>query len=554
MQKYKRTLAAILTALITVSITGCGGSSASGENSSGSSKADSSAQSTSTDEKTLKEWPEIEIWAGYVRDNSEVTKVQELWEKVLGFKTRVKNVTGDVDTALNLALASGGFKDIAVLPKNDVWNNSIIKSGSVMEVSEFLTDDKYGNVAAIPQQYLDLNKDQEGKHWYIPTEWDANPDDPWPGWTRKAFLVNDDLLAKTNITEDSIKTLDDFEGYLSAVSKLTMEDGTKYIPTTYTDDINTVLTAFGVKTGQVSGSVACVDKVGDEFEFLYDQPNYKKAYQWLNKITQEGLMDQESVIQKSDIRKEKVYSGKYASIMGFEDFSSTKTGDPYRSFSPIEFPLAEGVDKPGIQFVINPYPKTAVYISKDTKNLDAILAFMDWTLEQVPERTMELSEGVVGYNWNWIDKPYGAWSFDPTYEQERSNPATRANLQNELYMLGTMSREWYPWWTKQQPADAGQYINVKLNEEIYSYGTHENIHSWDNVKSVKGSKWEKYGPTVQQIVTESTAKLILSQSDDEFEANWTEFMSSLETKGHWNELKAEWHDLYAQQTAVTGEW
>ena len=503
--------------------------------------------------ETVEAGPEIEIWAGYVRDYSEVTKVQEQWKELLGFNTRVKNVTGDVATALNLALASGGFKDIAVLPLNSTYNSSIIRSGSVMDVSDILKDDRYPNLSSIPQQYLDVSADENGTFWYIPAEWDIDPNDPWPGWTRKAFMISDDVLAQVGMTREEIKTLDDYETFLRKAKEQKNANGENYIPATYSD-LETVRTAFGVKTGQASGSVVSVEKRGDEYVFLYDQENYKTAFTWLNRMIREGLIDEESVIQKNDIRKEKLYSGKYASIMGYEDFNATQVGDFYRTFNPIPFPLAEGVEAPGIQFIINPYPKTAIYISKNTKNLDAILSFLNWTLEQVPERNMELNEGLVGYNWNWIDKPYGAWKFDEAYDAERNNPATRANLQPELYMMGTMSRKWYPWWTKQQPADAAQYIHVRHNEEIFTYGTHETIHAYDNVKAESGSKWEKYGPTIKQIAEEYSAKLLLAADDAAFEKEWNNFRTTLETKGHWNELKEEWYTLYANQTSVTGEW
>lgn len=502
---------------------------------------------------TVEPGPEIEIWAGYVRDYSEVTKVQEQWKELLGFNTRIKNVTGDVSTALNLALASGGFKDIAVLPLNSTYNTSIIRSGSVMNVSDILKDERYPNIASIPQQYLDISADADGQYWYIPSEWDVNPDDPWPGWTRKAFMISDDVLSQVGMKAEDIKTLADYEKFLRAAKNVKNAQGENYIPATYSD-VETVLTNFGVKTGQAGGSVISVEKRGDEFVFLYDQENYKAAFAWLNKMIREGLIDEESVIQKSDIRKEKLYSGKYASIIGYEDFNATEEGDPYRSFNPIPFPLAEGVEAPGIQFIINPYPKTAIYISKNTENLDAILEFLNWALEPVAERHMELNEGLVGHNWNWVDQPYGAWKFNEDYEAERNNPATRANLQPEMYMMGTVSRVWYPWWTKEQPADAAQYVHVRHNDTIFTYGTHENIHSWDNVKAEAGSKWEKYGPTLTQIKDEYTAKLLLAKDDAEFDAVWNEFRDTLETKGHWEELKEEWYVLYANQTSVTGQW
>lgn len=555
MKNGKKVVSILFTVILLLSVAACGNPSAGDSTGQSSSASTEAGKSGTSSENSMKEWPEIEIWAGYVRDFAEVTKVQEQWKEKLGFNVRVKNVTGEVETALNLVLASGGFKDMAVLDKNNVLQNNILKSGSVMEVTDILANKAYPNLSSIPQQYLNVSKESDGKHWYIPTNWDIDPDDPWPGWTRDAFMISDDILAKTGIAKESIKSLADYENFLRAVSKLAAPDGSTYIPTTFTDSqIKTILTAFGVKTGTGSGSVIAVDKVGDDFLFLYDNPNFKRAYQWVNKLIREELIDAESVIQKTDILKEKVYSGKYASLVGFVDFNPTKPGDPYRSFNPIPFPLPEGVEKPGVQYIINPYPKSAAYISKNTKNLDAILAFMDWALEPVPERHFELNEGLEGINWHWADKPYGAWEFEPAYEEARNNPATRTALQPEMYMLGTLSREWYPWWTKKQPADAAQYVHVRINSEVFGYGTHATIHSWDFVKAEPGSKWDKYGATLSQVGTESTAKLLLSKSENEFEANWTEFLNSLETKAHWSELKEEWYALYQKQTAVAGEW
>ena len=121
-------------------------------------------------------------------------------------------------------------------------------------------------------------------------------------------------------------------------------------------------------------------------------------------------------------------------------------------------------------------------------------------------------------------------------------------------MLGTMSREWYPWWTKQQAADAAQYVHVRHNDEIFNYGTHETVHSWDNVKVEAGSKWEKFGPSLKQVSEEYSAKLLLAGSEEEFDTIWNEFRETLEVKGHWSELKEEWYTLYDNQTSVTGKW
>ena len=305
MKKHVRLTAILMSLMVAAGTAACGQSANTGT-SSGSSTDEqtSSAQSVSGD--FAAESPEIEIWVGYVRDYSEVTKVQEQWKERLGFNIRAKNVTGDVSTALNLAISSGGFKDIAVLPKNDTYNNTIVRSGTVMEVTDILSNTQYPNISSIPEEYLKVSTDKDGKYWYIPTQWAVNPDDPWPGWTWNAFLVREDLLEELNMEKSDIQTLADFEEYLYAVSQLKTPDGEPIIPVTYVNndnpaDINTVLTAFGVKTGRASGAVTAVDKVGDEFTFMYDDPNYKRCFHWLNHLVREGLMDEESVIQKNDV-------------------------------------------------------------------------------------------------------------------------------------------------------------------------------------------------------------------------------------------------------------
>lgn len=454
MKKHIKFVALMMSLLLAVSIAACGqtGNNSSSQSSqssgSGENSSDQSSEENTSSEVTASESPEIELWVGYVRDFSEVTKVQDQWRERLGFNIRCKNVSDDVGTALNLAISSDGFKDFAVLPKNDVYNNTIVRSGKVMEVTDILADSKYPNISSVPEEYLSVSADKDGKYWYLPTYWDVSPDDPWPGWTWDAFLVREDLLAELKMEKSDIKTLDDFEQYLYAVSKLKAPDGEPIIPVTYINggdpaSVNSVLTAFGVKTGRASGAVASVDKVDGEFKFMYDDPNYKRCFQWLNHLLREGLMDEESLIQDGDICKQKIYNGKYGATMGRQGYEGTKPGDVAREYEIIPFPLADGVTKPGQRYVTNPYPKASVYISKTTENLDAILEFMDWAMDKDPIRNFELNEGVEGIFWHWVDEPYGIWDFEPDYLEERNNPATHSNLQPELYMLGTFSKEWY---------------------------------------------------------------------------------------------------------------
>lgn len=122
---------------------------------------------------------------------------------------------GDAVTALNLKLNTGGFEDAAVFNRSEIVKAAMIRSNKILSVEQYFDmPDQYPNLAAIPKQYLDQMKDADGHIWSIPTWFEQNPDNPWPGWASQTWLVRTDVLEKAGMTTTDLATIEGVEAYL----------------------------------------------------------------------------------------------------------------------------------------------------------------------------------------------------------------------------------------------------------------------------------------------------------------------------------------------------
>ena len=300
-------------------------------------------------------------------------------------------------------------------------------------------------------------------------------------------------------------------------------------------DENAILTAFGVTTGGRG-----IEKKGDDFVFAYDNPNFKAAYAWMNKLYVSKLIDPEVVTNKKEQYNEKNKSGRVALNAG--SFWNIPTSvwetldgptEPGWFYEVVPFPKVQGVEKVGINQVINPSPGYDVYISSNTKNLEAILKFFDYTLQPKPEQQHVINEGPVGLYWNWVDQPLGKWKFtDEGYKTSRNSgdAAQKAKVTPELYMAASYSNEWYPWWNTADGAKAGAAKSIKFTEAIGKMGSIRVAEPYDLIEMKAGGIWEKYSPEIENIRKEYRAKLLMAKDSGQFETNGQSSKSSGKTR------------------------
>jgi putative aldouronate transport system substrate-binding protein len=538
-RKWRNKGAAVLSVAMLVSgLTACSGS------------ADKPAGEGANPSKSFK------LWLGWSATVNNDSMVQTYWkEKEPGINVQLEATQGDAMTELNLKLNTGGFNDAAIFARGDVVTNAMIRSNSVLPLEQYFDmPDKYPSLAAIPKLYLDKMKDSSGHIWSIPTWFDQNPEDPWPGWASYGWFVRSDVLEKVEMTKDDLKTLDGVEKYLKLAAGQKDASGKNLLPLSFLSDANdenVILSTFGVTVGS-AGGVTPVEKKGDDYQFIYDNPQYKAAYQWMNKMYREGLVDPESITDKKERYKEKNKAGRVAmNVGGFFNMDASLwevldgPTEPSWFYDVIPYPQIPGVDGVGANQIVNPYPANDVYINKDTKNLEAILTFFDYTLQQKPEQQQVANEGPAGVFWDWVDQPLGKWVYtDEKYKElhDSGDQAKKASTTPELYTTSSYSNDWYPWWNYGVTDPKGRFKTIEFTETIGKMGGTRVAEDYDMVKAKPGGLWEKYLPELENVRKEYKAKLMMAKDDVQFEQAWTEFQGALEKRAHWSELKKEWDE------------
>lgn len=558
--KNARRWTAITLATLMVALAGCS-NSGSNNNSTGPAESASATNTASTSEGSKS----FNLWLGWAATINNDSLIQKYWKETKpGINVELEATQGDAMTALNLKINTGGFTDAALFQHQDTYMSAMMRSNQIMSVEQYFNmPDKYPNLAKIPKVYLDRLKDKDGHIWAIPTWFDQNPDNPWPGWASTGWFVRTDIVEQTGMKLEDLSTMEGMETFLKKAAEQKDKNGKPIIPLSFlmdpndtanANDENAVLTAFGVST---AGSG--VEKVDNQFVFSYDNPNYKAAYQWMNKMYRDKLIDPEVVTSKKELYQEKNNAGRVALNVGslWNGGAQAKSeADPGWYYQVIPFPKVNGVDKIGTNQVINPYPQWDVYISSKTKNLEAILKFLDYTLDPNPVMQQEVNEGPAGLYWDWTEQPQGKWKFiDEAYKTDRNagDQASLAKATPQLYMLSSYSTEWYPWWNygEQQPGDDRPSI---FSEAIGKMGGVRTAHSYDLVNQKPGGLWEKYSPELENVRKEYRAKLIMAKDDATFESAWNEFRNALEKRAHWSELKTEWQETYNADIQANGEF
>lgn len=517
--------------------------------------------------------PTITLWAGMSSNCPEETLHQGTIRDLLGINYTVEWTQGDFLTTLNMKINSNELPDICVFWNDTVAANALINSGLVQPVDAFVQDpEKYPNLAAIPAETLDYIRAStpDGQLWYLPGNYAIEVDDPWPGWTVDAWWVRKDLLAEAGMQLEDLNTLEGFEKFARSMFGKVTADGLPVQPISYSSEsgYNIILNAFGIDTGAGKSGMPAVSLVNGEKVFLYDHPNLKNAYAWMNKMYREGLLDMEVTTQKNERLTEKMNSGEIGIYPGsawapglnnaWYAMQTEADNVAAANLEPVKIPLAEGVTEAGKVSYVNPYNNAMVFISKDCENLDAVLKYLDWCNRQDPITQQEVNEGPEGVYWYWIDEPYGEWDFVPEYKAMRDSgdQALVDTCTTQMYYLSNYSRLWYPWWT--QHSTSQNPFATRLNEccQLISstFGTTRAMHVYDGVPMLAGGKLERYLPTLQAVADEYGARLIMAGSDGDFDAVWEEFQSQLESRGHWSEVKAEWQEQFAAYAEATGEW
>ncbi len=513
-----------------------------------------------SEEEGGKTTDQFSIWVGWNSECPEDTLVQQAMRENLGIDYTCEFLQGDdALTAVNLKLTSGmELPDVMIFAYNQEIETAFIDADRIMNLNDIYQSDAVSNIKSIDSRIQDYIRDDQGNMWYIPGWYAQEYDDPWGGWTTDAWWVRKDLLEEAGVDESELSTIEGMENVMRKFAELKDENGNNIIPLSFIqgdDQERIILSTFGVDTAAgTSGMPAVMNKDG-EFVFIYDNPDYKAAYQWINKMYREGLVDLEVTTMKAERYQEKIASGQVGiSVTDVWSGALRNDGQAEDSviyqFAPYDDPTVEGVEK-GHTTYVNPNPAYMVFINKDTEHLNAVLNFLNWCNEADPYRQQELNEGPKGVYWDITDEENNKWSFEESYGEERNsgNQARVDACTPQLYEFASYSNSWYPWF--EQDLSVITKSQTLLQSECTYIGSeivnHRSIEDYDMVKLGRDSQLIENLANLEAVEDEYTAKMIMAESDEAFEKVYETFLQQLEARANWSGIKEEWLAAYDEQ-------
>lgn len=469
--------------------------------------------------------------------------LRKLTEKT-GVKMEFSIAGGDKDQKAGVMIAGGDYPDVIEGAKQ---TQKFIDAGALIPLDDLI--DEYGpNIKKIWGDSLNkLRNPKDGKIYFIGNQprnrqgeiIDAN----------QSLLIQYDVLDKLGYPTP--KTLDDVEkmlkDYMALVPNL---DGKPWVPwglwaDTWGYDITINNPAQWVN-GLMDDSNAFVNTDDTSVQYFNKTDQFKWYLQWLNKMYNQGMIDENAFITKNDQYKSLVSTGRVLAMIdgtwNIKDSESAlrQAGMPERAYA--RFPiLRSGEIQDRSQIDAESY-SWGVSITKNAKDPAAIVKMLDYVAST--EGTILMNWGIEGTHYDVVDgkrvqKPEIAQKLrdDPEYGKREGLPAGQWGQYGNGYSLVKL--------------DDGDYANPNSPEDVYAnadewtkrvmdkYG----IKYWGQMFDLSG-KPNPYGfAWTVPIPQDSAAQLAVTKADeirhsavpgiitakspDEFEKNWTSFQNKL---------------------------
>lgn len=95
------------------------------------------------------------------------------------------------------------------------------------------------------------------------------------------------MMEEAGVTEEDISTIEGLEEALYKFAELKDSNGKSIIPLSMkgvTWQLKVIIATFGVDVVDSASGFPCVMEVDGDFVHLYDNENYKKAFEWMSKM------------------------------------------------------------------------------------------------------------------------------------------------------------------------------------------------------------------------------------------------------------------------------
>ena len=576
-------ISSIVLALVLVlgAFTGCG----SKETAPGATPVESSATAEKTEQQqevleyTFLDLVNTTAPYGYNNPNDVVTP--EVEKK---FNIKVKEVTFAAGTKpleqINMMVAANNVPDVVLV---DNPNLPIFYSKGVFaELDEYIPSMKNTDkwISDTGWNMLKVN----GKIVALPTEADVDTSNPevaeivnndpfYRPMNNHCIKVREDVLTKLGytfkpmkqiqeeldanprqITEDDVKlepainTVEDFEKLLYGIRDLNLKVGDKsVIPLTIPDWGGYHLSVLFAPTG----GWYC-DKDTMEVTGFITNPMMKEYYQTLRKWYNDGILDNDYLIQKPEQLQEKVASGRVASLFFTPDINAARANlkqiSPDMEFRSIPWPQSMS-GEPGYIDASYPSGFYNLMINKEFKDIGRLIEYFDWfQTEEAMELTTWGPESAGLYvEENGVKK----FKDNALWEAIRDGSKTADGKNAEYYGLYDNKNPTTIYTSKAFLCAPAPFFNYKGYERSYPAKFDAFSDTWNYIAAKKlcrdgtvlSSCGEKSNVTSgyywSTVSTGGVAKMLSAKTDEEFDKIWEETVNDYMAKGEYEAGKAE---------------
>jgi len=303
-------------------------------------------------------------------------KVSQFYNEKFNIKMKKAKPEGDPIQKLNVMIASDDLPDVIQMER-DANYLKLIQLGKLIPLDEFINNNSsYKRI--IDDKTIELSK-VNGKVYGM-LNYATTTDHPTGngGWA-----INKNIYEQ--LGSPKLQTTDDLLHYLKLVKDSNLKvDGKTVVPIQFAESgmIDLMMGSFGLNP---LNAVEGVVPIQNELKLYFNEPRAIDALLYLNKLWNNGLINKDYFVEKSEQIQEKLTTGRVAVYAGnnitsdLKDYRNTlKDHDPTNDYIVIEPPAAPGVDQSKVyNSTYSTLGWNVVGISNKAKNPERIFQLLD---------------------------------------------------------------------------------------------------------------------------------------------------------------------------------
>ena len=430
---------------------------------------------------------------------------------------------GDESEKLNAMIAADTLPDLVTLEWSASQNSEMIKNGQVYALNELADQYDPGFYDVLDKAVLDWYKQPDGhlyayyNSFYTPQDYEENDDIP----SNQVFLVRKDIYQA--LGEPDMTTPEGFSEAVKRAAELFPEiNGEPLIPIgadEFTDKGNV---SFGLYLQ--SFLAVPYEKDGKYYDRNTD-PDYLAWLTVVRELAGEGYLKDEIFVDKRLQLKEKFEKGQYFCLL----YQSTDIIDQLRKleetnpdcvYIAVEGPRNGAGDEPQLP-IGGIYGWTATYIPKNCSDPQKALELLKYLISEEGQKMTCL--GVEGEMYDMKDGvPVVRPQVKELLSSDRKAYDERYGADNTYWMMQNNMMQ-MKWKTETDP------VIRQLQEWTYPYTAYTSQYSTNfNGDTVLAALEEKQ----QKIWGDTLPKLLLADSDQEFDRILDEYLKLREENGY----------------------